>query len=168
MPIASIFQRGILDLQEPIAYDVEALKYCIRFIKQNHIKDAIVYILACRIGPFIGHYKRQLQKLGATLYVNPDGHEWKRDKWSAPVRKYWKISEKLMVKHAQLLICDSKNIEKYIQHDYQQYQPKTTFIAYGAETNKSKLTDDSPELMQWYQKKGNKKAVLSCSWKICS
>lgn len=136
-----------------IAYDVEALKYCIRFIKQNHIKDAIVYILACRIGPFIGHYKRQLQKLGATLYVNPDGHEWKRDKWSAPVRKYWKISEKLMVKHAQLLICDSKNIEKYIQHDYQQYQPKTTFIAYGAETNKSKLTDDSPELMQWYQEK---------------
>ena len=47
--------------------------------------------------------------------VNPDGHEWLRAKWSLPVRKYWKISEQLMVKHADLLICDSKNIESYIQ-----------------------------------------------------
>ena len=50
--------------------------------------------------------------------VNPDGHEWLRAKWSLPVRKYWKISEQLMVKHADLLICDSKNIESYIQKDY--------------------------------------------------
>ena len=50
--------------------------------------------------------------------VNPDGHEWLRAKWSLPVRKYWKFSEQLMVKHADLLICDSKNIEAYIQKDY--------------------------------------------------
>ena len=49
------------------------------------------------------------------MYVNPDGHEFLRKKWSKPVRKYWKISEQLMVKYADLLICDSKNIEKYIQ-----------------------------------------------------
>lgn len=140
-----------------IVYDIEALKYCINYIKQNHINNAIVYILACRIGPFIGHYKKQLKNLGVTLYINPDGHEWKRDKWSLPVRKYWKISERLMVKHAELLICDSKNIEKYIQHDYKKYNPLTTFIAYGAETTKSKLTDDSDELKNWYKEKDIKK-----------
>ena len=26
------------------------------------------------------------------------GHEWMRAKWSAPIRKYWKISEQMMVK----------------------------------------------------------------------
>ena len=42
-----------------------------------------------------------------------------------------------MTKHCDLLICDSKNIEKYIHDEYGKYNPKTTFIAYGAETRKS-------------------------------
>ena len=37
-----------------------------------------------------------------------------RAKWSAPIRKYWKISEQMMVKYCDLAICDSVNIEKYI------------------------------------------------------
>jgi len=44
-----------------------------------------------------------------------------------------------MVKHADLLVCDSKNIEKYIREDYKQYQPKTTYIAYGTDTAPSSL-----------------------------
>ena len=136
-----------------VYYDVMALRECIKYIKENNIKNPIIYILACRIGPFIGKYKKQLKKLGGTLFVNPDGHEWKRAKWNAAIRKYWKISEKLMVKHADLLVCDSKNIEKYIQEDYKQYNPKTTFIAYGADVEKSKLRDDDEKLIQWYKTK---------------
>lgn len=98
-----------------VYYDIKALKDSIKYIKENNITNAIIYILACRIGPFIGHYKKQLKKLGVRLYVNPDGHEWKRAKWNRLIKKYWKLSEKLMVKHADLLICDSKNIEKYIK-----------------------------------------------------
>ena len=37
-----------------------------------------------------------------------------RAKWSAPIRKYWKVSEQMMVKYCDLAICDSVNIEKYI------------------------------------------------------
>ena len=59
-----------------------------------------------------------------------------------------------MVKHADLLICDSKNIEKYIQEDYKQYSPKTTFIAYGADTSKSTLKDNDEKLLNWYKEKG--------------
>lgn len=136
-----------------VYYDIFALRECIRYIKENKIENPIVYILACRIGPFVGRYKKQLKKLGGTLFVNPDGHEWKRGKWNAAIRKYWKISEKLMVKHADLLVCDSKNIEKYIQEDYKQYNPKTTFIAYGADMEKSKLGDNDPKLINWYEEK---------------
>ena len=34
-----------------------------------------------------------------------------RAKWSAPIRKYWKISEQMMVKYCDLAICDSVNAE---------------------------------------------------------
>lgn len=139
-----------------VYYDIAALKECIKYIKENKIENPIVYILACRIGPFVGKYKKQLNKLGGTLFVNPDGHEWKRAKWNTAIRKYWKISEKLMVKHADLLVCDSKNIEKYIKEDYKQYNPRTTFIAYGADIEKSKLSDDDETLLNWYKEKGTK------------
>lgn len=139
-----------------VYYDIAALKECIKYIKENKIENPIVYILACRIGPFIRKYKKQLSALGGTLFVNPDGHEWKRAKWNAAIRKYWKISEKLMVKYADLLVCDSINIEKYIKEDYKQYNPNTTFIAYGADMEKSKLGDNVPKLLEWYEEKGIK------------
>lgn len=139
---------------QAIYYDVAALSQCVKYIKQHDIQHPIVYILACRIGPFASHFQKVIHKLGGKLYINPDGHEWMRAKWSAPVRKYWKISEQLMTKHCDLLICDSKNIEKYIHDEYGKYNPKTTFIAYGAETRKSKLTDDDSKLTAWYKEKG--------------
>lgn len=136
-----------------VYYDIVALKETIKYIKKNEIKNAVVYILACRIGPFIGHYRKQLKRLNVRLYVNPDGHEWKRAKWNRLIKKYWKLSEKLMVKHADLLICDSKNIEKYIKEDFRKYNPKTIFIAYGADIEKSKLSDDDNKLLEWYKEK---------------
>ena len=139
---------------QAIYYDVAALADCCKYIKANQIPHAIVYILACRIGPFMKHYVRKLHKLGAQVYVNPDGHEWLRAKWPAPVRKYWKISEKLMTRHADLMVCDSKNIQYYIQETYHSYNPKATFIAYGAETRHSHLADDDKKLTDWYAQHG--------------
>lgn len=139
---------------QAIYYDVAALSACCKYIEENKIEKPIVYILACRIGPFMAHFVRRIHKLGGVVYVNPDGHEWMRAKWPAPVRKYWKISEGMMTKRADLMICDSKNIEKYIRETYASYNPKTTFIAYGAETRKSKLADDDRKLLDWYGEKG--------------
>lgn len=135
-----------------ILYDIKAMEWSIKYIKENNIEKPLIYVLACRIGPFINKYKKQLKRLGGKLYVNPDGHEWLRAKWSKPVRKYWKISEQLMVKHADLLVCDSLNIEKYIQTQYKKYNPQTTFIAYGADIKQSTLENDSRELLDWYKK----------------
>ena len=133
-----------------IYYDCAALKYSIQYCK-NHpeIQQPIFYVLACRIGPFISHFKKQIRALGGKLYVNPDGHEWKRAKWNKAIRKYWKYSESKMVKHADLLICDSVNIEKYIKEEYARYSPKTTFIAYGSETSRSALKDDDKKWVSW-------------------
>nr|WP_205397348.1 glycosyltransferase family 1 protein [Streptococcus lutetiensis] len=137
-----------------IAYDIAALKKAIEISKSNKDVEPIFYVLACRIGPFIGKYRKQIHALGGQLFVNPDGHEWMREKWSAPVRRYWKISESLMVKNADLLVCDSKNIEKYIQEDYQKYSPKTTYIAYGTDLHKSSLTSKDRIVREWFSEKG--------------
>ncbi len=76
-----------------------------------------------------------------------------RAKWSKPIRMYWKLSEKLMVKHSDLLVCDSKNIERYIHEEYAQYHPHTIYISYGAESRESTLTDDDTKLTDWYAEK---------------
>lgn len=146
-----------------VIYDVLALQRVIGYIQEKQLKDCIVYVLACRIGPFFAFYKKKLEALGAKVYVNPDGHEWKRSKWNYWIKRYWKLSERLMVKNADLLICDSKGIQSYIKEDYAKYQPKTTFIAYGADVlshkadDKVKLTEaSSPQaaaerkLSEWY------------------
>ncbi len=137
-----------------IAYDIQALKKAIQMAKDNQDQAPIFYVLACRIGPFIAGLKKEIQKLGGLLFVNPDGHEWLRAKWSYPVRRYWKLSEGLMVKHADLLVCDSQNIESYIQKDYAKYQPKTTYIAYGTETSRSPLKSSDSKVRDWFDEKG--------------
>ena len=58
---------------QAIYYDVAALKACCEHIKENHIPHPIVYIMACRIGPFAGHFYREIHKLGGTVFLNPDG-----------------------------------------------------------------------------------------------
>lgn len=133
-----------------ILYDLKALNWSIKYIKEHNVSNPIVYVLACRIGPFISKYKKQLKQLGGKLYVNPDGHEWLRAKWSKPVREYWKISEKLMVKHADLLICDSKNIEKYILREYKKYNPNTMYISYGSDITASKLGFRDEVVQKWF------------------
>lgn len=138
-----------------VYYDIKALEMSLNYIKKNNMKDCIIYILACRIGPFIWQYKRLAHKLGVKIYINPDGHEWKRAKWNYLIRQYWKISEKLMVKHADLLVCDSINIEKYIKEDYKEYNPKTTYISYGAEYAVSDENDEE-KLNDWYNEKNIK------------
>lgn len=141
---------------QAIYYDIAALNKCCKYIKKHHVKKPVIYILACRVGPFISYFKRKIHRLGGIMYINPDGHEWARAKWSRAVRKYWRLSEKLMVKHADLVVCDSKNIEKYIKKAYKNYNPETTYIAYGAEIQKSRLEDNNPELEEWYNEKGLK------------
>ncbi len=138
-----------------VYYDIAALDKCIKYCSRMHLrKPPVFYILACRIGPFIGYFKKQIQKLGGVLLVNPDGHEWKRSKWSLPIRKYWKVSEDLMVRSADLLVCDSKKIEEYIQEDYWQYNPRTTYLSYGCDSAPSCLPDDSEQFLGWLNEKG--------------
>lgn len=97
---------------QAIYYDIYALCECCKYIERNQIDHPIIYIMACRIGPFIKYFYNKIHKLNGIIYLNPDGHEWMRAKWNYFIRKYWKLSELMMVKYSDLSICDSIVIEK--------------------------------------------------------
>jgi len=133
-----------------IYYDWASVHYCIKYCRDHRIQHPIFYILTCRIGLFIGGLVRKIHALGGKYYLNPDGHEWMRAKWSLPVRKYWKWSEKKMVNTADVVVCDSVNIENYIKNEYS--HPHTTYIAYGADVEPSLLEDDDSKFTTWLDK----------------
>ena len=137
-----------------VFYDLDALGCAISHAERNGFEHPVFYVLACRIGPFVGRFARKIREIGGSLLVNPDGHEWMRAKWSAPVRRYWKLSEAGMVKRADLLVCDSRTIERYIREEYARFSPETTYIAYGADTAPSKLDDDDPAFAGWLEENG--------------
>lgn len=148
---------------QAIIYDIKALQYCCDYIKKNHIEHPIMYILSSRVGPVMGHYSKVIHKLGGRYCNNPDGREALRRKYSRFVRWYWALSERGMVKHSDLVICDSINIEKYIKDEYKKYNPKTTYIAYGSDIVPSDLPDDNPKYINWLKEHGLRNGEFYCS-----
>lgn len=116
--------------------------------KSHPQEKVIVCILGCRIGPLLIPHAQKLHKLGAKVYCNPDGLEWKRSKWSAPAKMFLRYCEKCLVENSDLAICDSVNIEKYIKDTYGNRVKDTTFIAYGAYTDRSQCSEE--KLTEWY------------------
>lgn len=133
-----------------IAYDMQAINYALKLIKQRKIEKPIFYILGNTIGAFIAPFARKIHKLSGQLFVNPDGLEWKRSKWSKPVQAYLKYAEKVMTKKADLIISDNQGIESYIQSSYP--WAKTTFIAYGTDLTPSSLTAQSDKVQDFLAK----------------
>ena len=138
-------------------YDLVSLERTIKYIKKNKMQNVTVYVLGTGVGLFIWLYKIRLHRLNAKLYVNPDGCEWKREKWNKILKKFFKICEEKMAKHADLLICDAINMEQYIKEEYKKYKPNTTFIAYGSNMQISEKEETTKELEKWYKDKGIRK-----------
>lgn len=137
-----------------IAYDMMAIRYALKIIKEQKIESPVFYILGNTIGAFIAPFAKMIHKAGGTFFINPDGLEWKRAKWPKPVQSYLKYSEKLMTKHADLVICDNQGIESYIQKSYP--WSKTTFIAYGTDLKLSSLINQDEKVRNFFGKWQNK------------
>ena len=138
-----------------IAYDMMAINYALTLVKQQQIERPIFYILGNTIGAFIAPFARKIHHAGGLFYINPDGLEWKRAKWSKLVQKYLKYSEKVMTKHADLVISDNQGIESYIQKAYP--WAKMTFIAYGTDLCLSSLTAQDEKVRHFFDTWASKK-----------
>jgi rhamnosyltransferase len=147
----------IIGSAQAIYYDIASIRECYKYIRRQKIVHPIIYIMACRIGPVMSHYYKKIHKNGGRIFVNPDGHEWMREKWSPLVRSYWKSSEKSMILHCDLVVCDSINIEKYIHLSYDKYiqgvkRVNTIFIPYGTDVNNNNIKNNDDLSNPWFLK----------------
>ena len=69
---------------------------------------------------------------GATQLVNMDGLEWRRSKWSMPVRGWFWVNERLACWSAQHLIADHPDIATHLATRVS--RRKITMIPYGADS----------------------------------
>ena len=133
-----------------IAYDMMAINYALKLIKKQGIEQPIFYVLGNTIGAFVAPFARKIHKLGGRFYINPDGLEWKRAKWAKPIQAYLKYSEKIMTRHADLVISDNPGIESYIKEAYP--WSKTTYIAYGTDLSPTSLNSQDRKAREFYHK----------------
>ena len=133
-----------------IAYDMMAINYALKLIKKQGIEQPIFYVLGNTIGAFVAPFASKIHKIGGRFYINPDGLEWKRAKWAKPIQAYLKYSEKIMTRHADLVISDNHGIESYIKEAYP--WSKTTYIAYGTDLSPTSLNSQDNKVREFYQK----------------
>lgn len=134
-------------------YTINAFKHYIKYVKNNNIEKPYFYILGLKLFNYLKLKRKQTKKLGINIIVNPDGLEWKRSKWPYPVKKFFLLSEKLMLNNCDKIICDSLGIEDYIIKKYPSLKGKTTYIAYGYEDIDLKQIDTKKTLKKYNLKK---------------
>lgn len=116
---------------QSILYDV------ISMVKSPNFADTLLILgtSGCVILPFFRLFSKK------KIIVNIDGMEWKRARWRGFAKRFLKLSEKMAVRYADVVIADNKVIQQYISVAYAK---KSALIAYGADHAKEqKLTEET-------------------------
>lgn len=136
-------------------YSIKSLYYVKKYIKEHNLKNAIIYVLGLKMGPFLHVERNYFKKHNIKVFVNPDGLEWKRSKWSKPVKKYFLYAEKTMLNNCDGIICDSKGIQTYLEEAYPKNKVPKYFIAYGTKKINLDQVDENEILKEYKLKKDN-------------
>lgn len=136
-------------------YSIKSLYYVKKYIKENNLQNCLIYILGLKLGPFLHLERRYFLKNNIKIYVNPDGLEWKRSKWSKPIKKYFLYAEKTMLKNCDGIICDSMGIKTYLEDTYPKNIVPKYFIAYGTKKVNLDGVDEKKILREYKLKKNN-------------
>ena len=131
-------------------YSVKAFKNAINYIEKNNLDNCYMYILGLKLFNYLKIYHRKLKKLNIKIIVNPDGLEWMRSKWSYPVKKFFLLSERLMLNSCDLIICDGLGIKDYIDNKYPKLKDITKYIAYGTNYIDFKNVDEDKILKKYH------------------
>ncbi|MTK64583.1 MAG: glycosyltransferase family 1 protein [Methanobacterium sp.] len=110
-------RSNVLGMLYEILYDAYSLIYA-------SLKADQIYMLGYSASLFFF-----IPKLfGKKLYLNPDGFEWKRNKFSGMIKFMLKIQERMGVFWADKIVADSMGIKRYYDN---KYGKSSKFIAYG-------------------------------------
>ena len=114
---------------QSIPYDVISIYQSLKFADTV----LILGVSGCVFLPFLRLFGK------SKIIVNIDGLEWKRAKWNGFTKWFLKISEKVAVKWADVVVADNKAIKEYIADEH---GVSSVLISYGANhVKKESLTD---------------------------
>ena len=111
-----------------IVADVKALWRCYRIADPGDV----VYLLGYGVGVFAWPVLWALRAKGIRVWLNPDGIEWKRSRWSAWAQAYLRFSGWFLPRHVDRVICDSEAIEAHHLRNGGLNSTRTEVIEYGA------------------------------------
>ncbi len=100
-------------------YDLNCIRHC---RKQNY--DVILQLGYTSSSVWSFLFPKKVK-----VITNMDGLEWKRSKYSGPVKRFLRLAEKWAVNNSTHLIADSVGIQKYLS---ERYRVSSHFIPYGA------------------------------------
>ena len=132
---------------QSIPYDIISLFKAAR----THKKILILGVSGCIILPIF-----RLFYPNKKLIINIDGLEHRREKWSKPIQHFLKVSEKLAIKHGNIIIADNKAIQDYVTDEYKK---PSELIAYGGDH--ARKVDLTKEVQQHYS------IPLRYAFKVC-
>lgn len=126
--------------------DIEELNGVeLRYSKYSKSKNALLFYLdsvrkvaadhdiVYSCGPAGGMFAPLAHRKGSIFITNPDGLNWKREKWSPMIQRGFRMFESLASRFSDYMACDSLGIEKHIRETY---GIDTTFVAeYGSYPN---------------------------------
>ena len=116
--------------------------YDVRSLLAVGMRVDAIYMLGYGAG-FFFWIARFLRK---TLVVNSDGMEWKRPKFGRISRFLLRLSERLGLSAANVIVADSKCVAQYVERTY----GKTpVFLAYGTEPISQPPPWDPSLLVKW-------------------
>lgn len=92
----------------------------------------VAYLLGYGVGPFALPQIRRLRRSGVVFWLNPDGLEWQRPRWSWVARTYLRLSERTLLKAADRVICDAQAILDYHLANSGASPERMEVIEYGA------------------------------------
>ncbi len=109
---------------ESIFYDLEGMK--------RSLDSDIMLILGVSGCMFLPYIRRLFW---GKIITNIDGLEWRRDKWKWYAKHLLKFSEKMAVRHSDIVIGDNKGITDYIKAEYKKeiQNKRVELIAYGGD-----------------------------------
>jgi rhamnosyltransferase len=107
---------------------MKALWWC---TQQGDAGD-VIYLLGYGIGPLLWIPLLRMRQKRIRFWINPDGLEWKRSRWSTPVQWYLWLAERIVVKQADRVVADAVAIKDYLQDQYHLPNNRFSVIEYGA------------------------------------
>ncbi|KQQ93922.1 glycosyl transferase [Leifsonia sp. Leaf325] len=105
----------------------------------THRRPDAAFVFNAANAPFLP----ALRARGIPVAVHVDGLEWKRDKWGANGRRYYRWAESMSVRWADALIADADGISRYYRDEF---AVPTELLTYGAKILTDTPTDRLAEL----------------------